>query len=486
MKDLRIFIWILLYFICAGTVCIAEENESDFFNRLMEDSELKQSFENSGENLIYKSEFILIRDMAFLEEKDIDTIEFILNKMSEENRLDDFLKQFEEASIQQPENVNIMFVLSLIYNRKDLVEEEYIMLSRIEEVVKNYPETIFNLNFVYDRKESLEIEYELDSSELLAGSISVKTFPSGAKVYINGDYKGTSPCVIENIETGEYQVKAELPGYMDSSMDVTVSLGSEQNVSLSLKELAQQEPVLEGFAYVKGGNFLMGSTTGEEDEQPVHEITVNTFFMGKYEVTFEQYDRFCEDTGRNKPDDKGRGRGNRPVTNVNWYDAVAFCNWLSIRDGLTPCYSGSDVNIRCDFTANGYRLPTEAEWEFAATGGIKSEGYVYSGSNSADSIAWYWDNSGGANHPVGEKSPNELGLYDMSGNLWEWCWDWYNENYYTVSPGLNPEGSDTGSYRVLRGGSWYESTSDLRCASRSCNFPLFSSQYIGFRLVRKQ
>jgi len=238
------------------------------------------------------------------------------------------------------------------------------------------------------------------------------------------------------------------------------------------------------FVLVEGGTFSMGSTSGEMDEKPVHSVTLSSFYMSKYEVTFEQYDEFCDDTGREKPRDQGWGRGKRPVIYVSWYDAVDFCNWLSKKEGLTPAYSGSGNNIKCNFSANGYRLPTESEWEYAARGGNKSRGYKYSGSNNADEVSWYWENSESKTQPVGQKKANELGLYDMSGNVYEWCWDWYG--YYSSSSQTDPEGPSAGSDRVARGGgsSWDVYVGNLRCALRMCGRPEYRADYLGFRLVR--
>jgi formylglycine-generating enzyme required for sulfatase activity len=177
---------------------------------------------------------------------------------------------------------------------------------------------------------------------------------------------------------------------------------------------------------------------------------------------------------------------NRPVDSVSWYDAVSFCNKLSEREGLTPCYNINGANTTCNWSATGYRLPTEAEWEYAAKGGNRSKGLEYAGSDDLNTVAWYYDNSGIKTHIVGSKQSNELGLCDMSGNVWEWCWDWYDSNYYVSSPGTNPKGPESGAYRLPRGGG-YQST-DPSCRSATRYFPHgnpeFNNGHIGLRLCR--
>jgi formylglycine-generating enzyme required for sulfatase activity len=223
---------------------------------------------------------------------------------------------------------------------------------------------------------------------------------------------------------------------------------------------------------VEGGAFQMGQpdpdifkTGFSADEQPVHRVVIDDFYLSKYEVTYRFWDAFCLDTDRLIPDRPSSESAEYPVEYITWYDAIGFCNWLSRKHGFDSYYiidkSRKDVNNQADKdpfkwtisrsrNANGYRLPTEAEWEYAARGGNLSKGYQYSGSDSAGAVAWI--KSFLSCYPVGAKQPNELGLYDMSGNVWEWCWDWYDANYYRQSPVDNPRGPTLGQYRVLRSG----------------------------------
>jgi len=173
----------------------------------------------------------------------------------------------------------------------------------------------------------------------------------------------------------------------------------------------------------------------------------------------------------------------KPVEQVSWFDAVDFCNRLSAKEGLEFCYTISGTNVICDFSKNGYRLPTEAEWEFAARGGRLSRRYAYAGGNDAGAVAWYGGNSAGTTHAVGGKQANELGLYDVSGNVWEWCWDWYGS--YGAGVQTDPRGPSSGQYRLLRGGSWKGNDAFLRASYRDRDEPGNRLNYfLGFRLAR--
>ena len=213
--------------------------------------------------------------------------------------------------------------------------------------------------------------------------------------------------------------------------------------------------------FVKGGCYQMGDTFGDgyANEKPVHEVCVNDFYIGKYEVTQGQWQRIM---GNNPSYYKNCG-DNCPVEQVSWNDIQQFIQRLNNQSGKQ------------------YRLPTEAEWEYAARSGGKSE--KYAGGNDVDAVAWYDGNSGRETHPVGQKQPNGLGLYDMSGNVWEWCSDWYGEKYYGQSFRDNPDGPSSGSYRVLRGGSWNDKPRDVRVANRLGYNPGYRDYYFGFRLA---
>jgi formylglycine-generating enzyme required for sulfatase activity len=225
----------------------------------------------------------------------------------------------------------------------------------------------------------------------------------------------------------------------------------------------------------------MGSPTnepGRESNEVQHQVTVGSFYMGKYEVTQKEYQ---EVMGTNPSNFKG---DNLPVEYVSWYDAVEYCNRRSQKEGLTPAYtiSGSENNrtIAWNWNANGYRLPTEAEWEYVCRAGTTTA--YNTGASISDSTGWYGANSRDKTHPVGQKPDNRWGLYDMHGNVWEWCWDWYEG--YSIAAQTNPAGAVSGTSRVLRGGSWYNPAGGVRSAYRSNGDPHDRGDNIGFRLVR--
>ncbi len=252
---------------------------------------------------------------------------------------------------------------------------------------------------------------------------------------------------------------------------------------------------------VAGGDYKMGREKYDNEEEadglPIHDVKVDSFYMSTMETTAWQFNLFVKANRRDIL--IWGGIGNEPVNNVSWYDALFYLNWLSKKMELQLVYD-LDMNITDpntldslnvdwqkipNWNALGYRLPTEAEWEYAARGGLRWEDqFIYSGGNNLDILGWYHENSENKTHPAGSKIANQLGLYDMSGGLWEWCWDWYGGNYYEDSPIDLPKGPQTGEFRILRGGSWY--SNDYYCQSkfRSGNVPALRYFYNGFRCAK--
>ncbi len=270
----------------------------------------------------------------------------------------------------------------------------------------------------------------------------------------------------------------------------------------------EQNDMGENMVLVEGGKFTMGNYMLnyydhiEDDEFPSHVVFLNyDFWIGKTEITFDDYETYCHDMGRNVPDDEGLGRGLHPVIKVSWWDAVGYCNWLSMKEGLSPAYdsSGNLLNILGRTTddlseVEGYRLPTEAEWEYAAKGGRKSDIFRYSGSSNIGEVAWYSGNSemytnsrsidNFINYEVGLKKPNKLGIYDMSGNVFEWCTDFYDEFWYKKNNVLNPLNQIYSDSKIIRGGSTYSNEFGVEVADRHSTG--FGGVYndVGFRIAR--
>ena len=246
--------------------------------------------------------------------------------------------------------------------------------------------------------------------------------------------------------------------------------------------------------FVKGGTFTMGATSEQgsdydSDERPTHQVTLSDFYIGKYEVTQQlwayvmKYSGTCADGSTMSAYASDEWLGTNPSSScgVGIYYPAYYVSWEDIVNIFIPRLN--------KITGKTFRLPTEAEWEYAARGGNKSKGYKYTGSNTIGDVAWYYDNaynvgsssSNYGTHPVGTKAPNELGLYDMSGNVSEWCSDWFGS--YSSSAQTNPTGPTSGSYRVLRGGSWSYRANYCRVSDRYYYYPDFRFNYLGFRLV---
>jgi sulfatase modifying factor 1 len=277
---------------------------------------------------------------------------------------------------------------------------------------------------------------------------------------------------------------------------------AESNLVLPPDSLSDAiDQIKANMVLVNGGTYTMGNKSpdhefdNDENEKPAHIVSVGSFYISKYDVTVRDFELFVKETGFKTEAEKfgfsalrgddnqikqyglnwrynGNGKKleenqkNFPVLFISWNDAVEYCRWISLKTGKK------------------FRLPTEAEWEYAARGGDKSKGLKYAGSINLDEVAWTGDNSGGTVHPVGQKLPNELGLYDMSGLVYQWVNDWDFGGYYAISPKDNPKGAEKGQYRVIRGGSWNRPGATFhRISLRHSRFPEMSNGNCGFRLA---
>lgn len=218
---------------------------------------------------------------------------------------------------------------------------------------------------------------------------------------------------------------------------------------------------MSGMVLVKGGTYYMGNRSGSSDEKPIHSVVLEDYYIGKYEVTQAQWKSVMGNNPSRFKED------NMPVESVSWKEVQTFISELNKQTG------------------QNYRLPTEAEWEFAARGGNLSKNFKYSGSDYINNVAWYYDNSYNRTHQVGLLKPNELGIYDMTGNVWEWCSDIYSSSYYSKSPTKNPHGTTIGSLHVLRGGSWSYNANNCRISNRGSYNAADGSINGGFRLVKE-
>ena len=339
--------------------------------------------------------------------------------------------------------------------------------------------------------------------------------------YVNVDGATNENPADYNVKTGTITLKAPTKDKYDfkgwyKTEDFTgeavteITQGTTGNITLYAKWI---EIIVPETLKVEGGSCTLNGK----------EVTLSSFWISPYEVTQEEFVSVMTGNqngieanpsyfkGDTNPPAEGEVQERRPVENVRWYEAIVYCNLLSMKAGLTPCYTIKNStdpadwgtspkttgakdyddweSVTCNFNANGYRLPTEAEWEYAARGGqtgISDSTWdnIYSGSDTIDDVAWYTGNSGSKTHEVGKKQSNSLGLYDMSGNVFEWCWDWYGISSGYPSGTEDPAGPVTGSYRVFRGGGRYDGASNCTVSLRTTSSPFVRYSYGGFRLVR--
>lgn len=335
------------------------------------------------------------------------------------------------------------------------------------------------------------------------GTIQVVSIPTDATITLRGDggeyYSNIGRKYFKNIPVGKYELNVDNKEYkLHKSF-----------IYLKGNEIVKEQITLEkgrnikGFMiHVKGGSFKLKSdlTNSFGNNNKMLNIAIDSFYISKYQLTIREYDKYCVAIVNARLRENGWGSADRPAVDISWYEAISYCNWRSIQEGLKPCYSVKDYNklwllrkkeihnsndkIKCNFKANGYRLPTEAEWEYAASNRLGTSQYFrkYSGSDRINDISWYSGNSDNETHCVGMKEPNELRIFDMSGNVWEWCWDWYGDKI--IISQNNPTGPILGSYKVNRGGGYDNKASLCRIDYRNRSNPDFSSFRIGLRLLR--
>ena len=298
----------------------------------------------------------------------------------------------------------------------------------------------------------------------LYGQLELTTEISGM-LYIDGEkVREVNANTVLTLNVSAGTRKIEIMGEETVEKEVAITANETANLTMKKRPRESLSRDLE-MVFVQGGTFEMGSNDGYSNEKPVHSVTLDDFSIGKTEVTQTQW---REVMGSDPPGLDNKGCDQCPVEGVTWDDVQNFITKLDQKTGKT------------------YRLPTEAEWEYAAKGGNESRGYPYSGSSNLDDVAWNNQNSGNKTHPVGQKQPNELGLYDMSGNVWEWCGDWYGPGYYQGNPVSNPKGPSSGSIRVNRGGSWYDYPEICHTTIRNYYTPDNRRNFLGFRLVLDQ
>ena len=354
-----------------------------------------------------------------------------------------------------------------------------------------------------DGSQIIEIWYDVEDADSDTLTIVLEVSDDGGQTFavvpdpanLSGDLgAGITPGTGKHIE---WAIGAESVDYDSDSFVVKVSA------------IEPTPPIPSGMVLVPAGTFQMGRVGVAE---PVHTVTLDAYWIGKYEVTIADCILFMNYVGM---DISGVYNGNQCVSGINgdsgiymsggefvfqggtynaysncpmicitWYGAVEYCNWRSSIDGYTPCYNVNGTSITCNWDADGYRLPTEAEWEYSARGATNTPDYTYAGSNNLDDVGWYTgNNSPFGCKPVGQKGSNGIGTKDQSGNVWEWCWDWYGS--YSSSSQTNPHGPDTGSIRVLRGSSWLNNAFSCAVAYRESYQPSNVNIHIGFRVCRK-
>jgi formylglycine-generating enzyme required for sulfatase activity len=359
------------------------------------------------------------------------------------------------------DGARIVFVKNTKFSNANQLEADWLQTQNQNTIIsyyifiKKYPNNLYEFEAL---AKIADLEDELFWKQV-QNQDTLKGYLNYIKKYPDGDFIDEAKKQIKNKTTNQT--------YQQPSKQITEQVSQKQ-------DLIPQKPKIEiisklpkaiqdlekNMVYVEGGSYMMGSNDGQVREKPVHKVTLSDFYINKYQVTQAEWVAVM----KNNPS-HFKGCDNCPVEKVSWDDTQVFLKELN------------------KMTGKQYRLLSEAEWEYAARGGKQSKGYQYAGSNSPDDVAWYHKNSGSKTHPVGQKQANELGLYDMSGNVWEWCQDWYDDNYYEKSNNLtNPINTVKADYKVMRGGSWNYKSAYCLVACRDRNDSAIRNYIIGFRI----
>jgi formylglycine-generating enzyme required for sulfatase activity len=345
----------------------------------------------------------------------------------------------------------------------------------------------FSLLFISCKSDSTTVDPpDNTTNSPIINILNISTIVIGQKITLLGKYfgssKGTSTVNMNGIDCSTYDI------WNDSLITCTVPTGVTSGklkvvvgtkTSNEISYIIQQSSSLIPMVLIPKGSFYMGTDdTDDWDNLPKHKITIsNDFYMAKYEITQEQWKVVYGNISN-----PSKYVGTKfPVDQITWFKTLDLCNQLSKIEKLTECYTINGETVTCNWNANGYRLPTEAEWEYACRGGTISDFY-----GTISEIGWTNSNSKNAPNEVGLKLPNSFGLYDMSGNIYEWCWDYYDSEYYATSPASDPKGPVTGEERILRSGSWIDGDSKAKSITRHSAIPGLYNFNWGVRVVRNK
>lgn len=367
--------------------------------------------------------------------------------------------------------------------RVSLNNKEMTQLTNVKLVPGSYEVEISRRGY-FSMKEPIDIELNKTINKIITlqgktGTLQIIMQPLVATGELKFEGKTiktfTGNQLFTELIEGDYELNLKAPRHISLKKPILIKHNER---TILRTQLTPGSDVEQELVLVKGGTFEMGNKNGFRDEKPVHSVTLSEFYISKYEVTQGLWRNIMGDNPS-----KFTGDDKLPVENVTWYDAIEFCNKLSEWEGLQKVFIINGSNVTLDIKANGYRLPTEAEWEYAARGSSLTKGYMYSGSNNANEVAWYAYNSKDKTHPVGEKQPNELGIFDMSGNVSEWCLDMYGD--YDSMSQVNPI-SHAGLGGLTRGGNISDASEYITLSKRFRALWHEKSGIWGFRIVRSK